>query len=265
MFCQQYLKYIIEFNEQILGLYYIQDFLEVAIFISLTYKCLTWLKQDNTKNLLLGSYLYISLVVFSYLTSCNILFFTLMLAMPICILFVLVIHQKQLQKNFLLSSKTNIVLTSTPQNNWLESFIQSCLISSHNKKDLTCIIERSQNLQPLIKSPFILNLPIQKEITNLILASSKINDQSLFWINESGTIQSINVEWSDLLLSELIIKPNNNSTLSNEAAILLTQKTDALIFSIHTLSDTHTIWYKGTCIKQATIPQLLKFINKKFF
>ena len=262
MFCQQYLKYIIEFNEQILGLYYIQDFLEVIIFISITYKCLIWLKQDNTKNLLFGSYLYISLIIFSYLTSCNILFFTLMLAMPICILFVLVIHQKQLQKNFLLSSKTNHVFASMPQKNWIDSFVQSCLIASHNKKNITCIIERSQHLQPLLKPPFMLYIPIQQEITNLILESNKINEQSLFWINESGIIQSINVEWNDLLLSEIIIKSNNNKTLSNDAAMLLTEKTDALIFAIHTLSDTNTIWYKGTCIKQATIQQLLKFIHK---
>ena len=262
MFCIQSLKSFIEFIQKNFGLYYFQDFLEILIFSIITYKCLIWLKQDNTKNLLLGSYLYISLIIFSHLTSCNILFTTLLITAPIVILFIIVIHQKQLQKNFVLSSKTNLIISSEKQTNWLETFIQSCLIASHNKKNITCIIELSQNLQTLLKTDFILNIPIQHEFINIILSSNKITDKSIFWINQAGTIYSANVSWSNLLLNELIIKPNNNFTLSYEAAMLLTQKTDALIFSINAHSDTHTIWYKGNCIKQATIQQLLKFIHK---
>ena len=262
MFCQQYFAYLIEFCAQTFELYAIQDLIEIAIFIYITYKCLLWLKQDHTKNLLIGSYSYMAILIAAHFCSCNILFSTLLLATPICIIFALIIHQKQLQKNFILSSKIKATLAATPQKNWLESLIQSCLIAAHQQKNIVCIVERSQHLSPLLQTPFILQVPIQQDITNFILSSSKISDSCLLWIHESGTIYSINVAWGDVLLNELILKPRNAQSLLQEAALLLTEKTDALVFSIHTTSDTHTIWYKGSCIKQTTVQHMLQFIAK---
>lgn len=262
MFCQQYISIASNFFAQTLEIYTLQDGLEIIIFILITYKSFIWLKQDHTKNLLLNSYLYMSLLIFAHISSCSILFHTLLISAPICIIFALIIHQKQLQKNFVLSSKTNLNLQKTPQKNWLESLLQSCLYASHQKKNIICIIERSQHLQPLLHTQYLLQIPIQENITNLLLASSKITDNCILWIDESGIIQSINVSWNHTLINELIIKPDNAQSLQHEAALLLTEKTDALVFSIDTASNTHTIWYKGSCIKQNTIQHLLQFINK---
>lgn len=262
MFCQQYLTLLKDFFTQTLNVYTMQDCLEVCTFSYISYKSLIWLKQDHTKNLLLSFYSYLGLLLFAHLSSCTILFHTLLLSAPICIIFVMIIHQKQLQKNFVLSSKTHINLQTTPTKNWLESLLQSCLLVSHQNKNIICIIERSQHLQSLLQAPYLLQAPIKQDLTNLLLASNKISDPCLLWIHESGSIQSINVSWSDTLINELIIKPHNTLSLFHEAALLLTEKTDAIIFSIHTDTDTHTIWYKGSCIKQNTVQQLLQFMNK---
>src|SRR5690606_24231974 len=152
------------------------------------YRCLIWLKQDHTKNLLLGSYAYMGMLVFANLSSCDVLFSALFIGAPICALFAITIHQKQLQKNFLLSSKAPRHFSFVSAKNWLESIIQSCLIASYNKKKIICIIERTQHLQPLLQAPFMLQVPIQQEFTNLLLGSDKITEQSILWIHESGII-----------------------------------------------------------------------------
>lgn len=262
MFCQQYISYIKAFLEQTLEIYTLQDCLEILVFIAISYKSLIWLKQDHTKNLLINAYIYIGLLTFAYISSCSILFHTLLIAAPICIIFALIIHQKQLQKNFILSSKTNLSLQKTPQKNWLESLLQSCLYASHQKKNIVCIIERSQHLQPLLHAPYLLQIPIQEHITNLLLASTKITDNCILWIDDQGIIQSINVSWNHTLINELIIKPQNTLSLQHEAALLLTEKTDALVFSIDTTFNNNIIWYKGSCIKQNTTQNLLLFIHK---
>lgn len=262
MFCQQYISFAANFFAQTLEIHTIQDCIEITAFIFLTYKCLIWLKQDHTKNLLLSSYMYICVTIFAYLSSCSVLFHTLLISAPVSIIFALIIHQKQLQKNFILSSKTNLDFQKMPQANWLKSLLQSCLQASHHKKNIVCIIERSQNLKPLLHTSYLLQIPIQEDITTLLLASSKVTDNSILWIDELGIIQSINVLWNHTLINELIIKPKTSQSLLHEAALLLTEKTDALIFSINTSSDAHTVWYKGSCIKQNTVELLLQFINK---
>lgn len=261
MFYQDFFIYFFTMCTQTLGLYSIQDYIELLVFIVIIYKTLNWLKQDHTNNLLLGSYAYFAMLLFSYSSNCTILFSTLLFAMPLCIMFALIAHQKQLQKNFILSTKQQFVSTSLPQKNWIENVIQSCLIACHHNKTIVCIIERSQDLNPLLQTPFLLHIPIQQDIVSFLLASTKVTDNSMLLIHESGIIQSINVTWSQLLLNELIIQPTNSKNLTHEAALILTQKTDALLFTISTNTDHHTIWYQGACLKQTTIQQLLIYIK----
>lgn len=262
MFYSQYIAYIQEFGAELLNLYTLQDYIEVTFFIFITHKALFWLKQDHTKHLLLTSYAYFSLLATTYLTSCSVLFVTLLLIAPAYIVFCIVIHQKQLQKNFISSSKKYFTPHTAPPKNWLENLIQSCLIASHNKKNITCIIERNQSLQALLNATITLQTPIQKKTTNFILASEKIDQNCLLWTQSSGIIQGINVQWSSFLTDEILVKPKDTLALYYEAALLLTEKTDAIIFAINTTSDMHTIWYQGKCIQQVSVQQLLNFIKK---
>lgn len=262
MFYDQYVTFFQEFCTELLGLYLYQDYIEVLVFIAIIYKALMWLKQDHTKHLVLASYSYFTLLSCSYYLSCTILFSTLLLLTPALIMFFIVTHQKQLQKNFVLPSNKYITPATTPDKNWLDGLIQSCLIASHQQKHMICILERNDSLQALLHAPFMLQVPIKQDITNLLLASSNITSHSLLWIHQSGTIQSINVSWSSFLTSELIPRSPNAMTNTYDAAQLVTQKTDAIIFEINAAADTHTIWYQGKCIKQVTVQQLLLFVKE---
>jgi len=259
----EYLTFMQELCADLLGLYLYQDYLEVIFFIFVTYQCLSWLKQDHTKHLVFASYSYFSLFAFSYYFSCTILFSTLLMLTPVCLMLCIIIHQRQLQKNFVLPSTKYATTKTIPHKNWIDTLIQSCLIASHHNKHISCILERNDHIHSLLHAPFVLQLPIQKDITDLLLASTNIHDHSLLWANHSGMIQSINVSWSSFLLNELFITSKTDSSIiHHEAATLLTQKTDALVFEINTTKDTNTIWYQGKCMQHVTVQQLLIFVKE---
>lgn len=249
------------FLTQTLGIYYFSDYVEIIIFSFISYRCLMWLKQDHTKNLLLGSYAYMSLLLAAHLCSCTILFQALLFAAPLCILLVMITHQKQLQKNFLLAAKAPITFATNVPTNWLEILIQSCLTATHHKKNIVCIIERSQHLLPLLKVTSILHVPVQQQNLALFMHSSKLHNPSLFWLHESGIIQGVNVGWADAIMQECLTTSHDAAQTVYDAAPLFVQKTDALIFSMYTSADTHTIWHQDSCIKHATTTQLIKYLT----
>ncbi|MBI2352645.1 hypothetical protein HYV11_00185 [Candidatus Dependentiae bacterium] len=262
MFFFHYFTYFLNIINHSLGLYSIQDVIEVFFFITITYKSMLWLRQDHTKQLLLNIYGYFALLSFSYLCSCPILFSTLLICSPLYLFFIMIIHQKQIQKNFILSQKEPFLSKIIPDKNWLENLIQACLISSHQNKSIVCIIERTQHLDPLLQISFKAQIPIQGDIVSFLLASTKISDHSLMWIHESGFIQSLNLEWSSLLLNELILPPTDQSILLHELALLLTKKTDAFIFSISaSQKNKYFIWHQGTFFQETTIQSLLSKIK----
>lgn len=263
MFYHQWAGYITEFCSEMLHIYSWQDYIEIAFFIFITHQALQWLKQDHTKHLLATSYAYFTMLFMSYYFNCTTLFTTALFVAPAYMVFCIVVHQKQLQKNFVLPSKKFFTPVTTPQKNWLETLIQSCLITANHKQHITCIIERNDNLQVLLQAPFNLELPIQEDIANLLLASNNIHADSICWVHQSGVIHSINVRWSSFLTNQILVQPANTAqALTHEAALLLSQKTDALVFDISTTNDLHTIWYQGNCMKRLTMPQLLMFIKK---
>lgn len=257
------LLFLQELGANLLGLYLYQDYIEVTLFILATYKTLTWLKQDHTKQLVLGSYAYFCTLSLSYYFSCTILFSTLLVLTPALIAFAIIIHQKQLQRNFILPSKKYVTPQAIPHKNWFNILIQSCLQVSHQQKHITCIIERTDHLFALLQAPFVLQLPIQQDITKLILSSNSVNNDSILWINQSGIMHSINVVWKPLLIEETFISDQTKqSVINHEAATLLTAKTDALVFEINASTNTHTIWYQGKCMQNTTVQELLLFVKE---
>ncbi len=254
--------YVTEFGAEQLGLYTYQNYIELFLFIIVTYKSLTWLKKDHTKPLLIYSYAYFALMFASYGLSCNILFHTMVIFSPAFVLFCIVIHQKQLQKNFVFASSKQITPQTIPNQNWLEVLIRSCLLSSYQKKQLICIVQRSDYLGTLLHAPYELSLPIQQDIVDLVLASNDLDNPSILWTDSSGILCSVNVKWKKTLTEEVFMfnQQNQQSALTHhhETIAMLTKKTDAFVFLINASTGEHAIWHQGKCLHQITIDQLLK-------
>ncbi|MCX5923683.1 MAG: hypothetical protein NTU89_03915 [Candidatus Dependentiae bacterium] len=251
-----------EFCAQQLGLYTYQNYIELFFFVLITNKTLTWLKKDHTKHLLFYTYSYFALLFASYSFSCTILFSSMIIFSPALVIFCIVIHQKQIQKNFVFASLKQVSPSTIPDQNWLEVLIRSCLLSSYQKKQLICIVQRFDHLGTLLQAPYELNLPVQQDIVDLILASNDLDNPSILWADQSGILCSVNVKWKKLLSEEVFMfdKQSELHPLTHHHATIsmLTKKTDSFAFLINASTGEHALWYQGKCCKQITIDQLLK-------
>ena len=244
-----------EFCADQLGLYTIQNYIEVCVFSFVIYKILSWLAQDHTKHLLLYVYGYTALMMASYATSCMTLFWTMFFCIPIAMLASIVLHQKQLQKNFILASSKDLTPHTMPAKNWLGLFVRSCLLAAYQKKQLYCIIERSNHLAPVLHNNCPLHLALQQNIIDLILSSSALHNPSVIWLTQSGILHTVNATWKETLTSEIL----SSHPQPHRAEIhLLTSKTDAVVWSIDPTTKMAMLWYQGTFMQQLTIDQLMK-------
>lgn len=244
-----------EFCADQLGMYTIQNYIEVAVFSFVIYKILTWLGQDHTKHLLLYVYGYAAMMMTSYATSCTTLFWTMFLCIPVTMLASIVLHQKQLQKNFILASSKDLTPHTMPAKNWLGLLIRSCLLAAYQKKQLYCIIERTSHLAPVLQNNCPLHLALQQNVIDLILSSSALHNPSVIWLTQSGILNTVNATWKETLTSEML---SSHAQPNHGEIILLTSKTDALVWSIDPTTKMAMLWYQGTFMQQLTIDQLMK-------
>ena len=256
MFSKLPFSFIPEFCADKLGLYTLQNYIEVFVFSFVIYKMLRWLQQDPTKHLILYAYGYASVMIASYLTGCITLFWTLFICMPVAIMTCIIIHQKQLQKNFILASSKDLTPHTLPTKNWLDLFIRSMLLAAYQNKQLYCIIERSDHLAPLLHAPCNLYLALQQNIIDLILTSNALENPSIVWLTDFGIINSVNASWQKILTNEIL--STDNPSKHHTEIILLTAKTDALVFSIDPVTKLAMLWYQGKSMHKLTIDQLMK-------
>ena len=78
----------------------------------------------------------------------------------------------------------------------------------------------------------------------------------MLWVDQAGTLCSVNVKWQKSLTEELF--PSNHINENFELAKILTNKTDAFAFVINAFTQEHAIWYQGTYVQKLSVDQLLK-------
>ncbi|OGB86465.1 hypothetical protein A3J41_02815 [candidate division TM6 bacterium RIFCSPHIGHO2_12_FULL_38_8] len=258
-------SYMHEFCADQLSLYTWQNYIEVCAFSYILYKILRWLQQDHTKHLILHVYAYAGIMILSGLTGCITLFWTMFIIMPVAMVACIIMHQKQLQKNFILASGKDLTPHSLPTKNWLDLFVRSCLLFAYQHKQFYCIIERSDHLAPLLQSPCNLYLALQQNIIDLVLSSTALHNPAILWLTDSGIINSVNVTWQPILTNE-ILTPQHQTTHHAEI-LLLTAKTDALVWSIDPTTKLAMLWHQGKSMHKLTIDQLLtsskQILNQK--
>ncbi|MBP6891984.1 hypothetical protein KBB68_00225 [Candidatus Babeliales bacterium] len=244
-----------EFGADQLGLYSIQNYIEVVIFSFIIYKILQWLAQDHTKHLLLYVYAYAIVMITSYTTSCTTLFWTMFLCAPVVMIASIILHQKQLQKNFILASSKDLTPHTLPAKNWLGLLIRSCLLAAYQKKQLYCIIERTNHLAPVLHNHCPLHLALQQNVIDLIFSSNALHNPTVLWLTQTGILNTFNATWKETLINEILTahKYRNHGEI-----IILTSKTDALVWSIDPTTKMAMLWHQGTFIQQLTIDQLMK-------
>ena len=259
------LESIVHFANNYLQIYAAIDCVEILFFITVIFKISTWLNTDHTKPLLLYFYSYFATLFSAYFFQLTTVYQLMLVTAPIYFVLLLVHHQKNLQKNFIISKSKPLNPTKSVHKEWVEILIRGCLVASHRKKNITCIIEQFDSLDTLIDIPFRLDIAIQKQIIDMLLESVAYDTNKLITVNRNGMIVSINASWSDLVINELIFTPIHEQQLPKEYAQIVTTKTDAILIHINSQHQHHFVAHQGKIIENVTIDQTLKLIKNLLY
>jgi len=227
-----------------------RDGVEILFFSGLFYYLALWLRHDKHTNLVWYFYGYCTTICIAYFAELSSITLFLLICSPIVIMLFITVHQETLQRNFV--ALKSIQPTHHLAHNWLEPFIQGCLHALHKNKSITCLIERTDQLDNLVHTACVLNAPVQSILLETIIASSAYDEQSMIWINKHGHIQGINSTWHK--------QPNHANWL--DCACIYTTKVDALVVHGEPISRTFTLIMNGNPIEHMSAHQLQQLLQK---
>ena len=257
------LSYLQQFCAEQFTLYTYQNYLEIVILSILVYKALRWLQSDHTKPMILYVYLYTGTMIFSQLINATTLFWVLAICAPIATIVCIIAHQKNIQKYFAWKNVHRFEASTLPDQQWLEILMRSVLLAAHHKKNIFCIIQRKDYILHFIEAPYKIELPIQKNVLDLILASPLIENPSIILVTEFGILQNVNAIWSNKLLEYMMMFGEHDSVQHcQDAANVLSRRTDAIIWHINPNTQECSMWYQDTHIKNMSIDQVLTLLKK---
>ena len=250
------------FLQEYLSIYSWQDFIEILFFSLIVYTISMWLKQDHSDKLLPAFYGYLCLFCSSYFFSLSTIHNALFVAAPVVATLLIMYHQKQLQKNFILARKQPLEPKKIAGPHWIEECIRSCLVVAHQKKEITCIIENRDSLEHMIDYQILLDVHIQKNVLNLLLLSDLFQSKKPIWLKRSGKVFSVNCSWSDNLTSDSLLSLSSRQPDWQNYGSIVTSKTDAILFHINAEPEKSGVCYKGEIIQKMSSDHVLKFIKQ---
>ncbi len=201
---------------------------EVIFFAALFYYTVSWLSADKRKNLVLWFYGYCAAAFGAHILHLPTMAQFLFLFAPAAIMIFVLFHQDTLQRNFIVAKN---ITPARPTNDWLGDLMGVFLSTVSKNKPVICVIEKTDALCTLLASPLTFNTPIQKNLLEILLNSTAFESQKMIWINHHGQLMALNASWHQLD-DEWFKSEMGDTQAWKQDAILLTNKTDALVFKI---------------------------------
>lgn len=237
---------------QLLSIFMFKDYVEILFFSTLIYSLSRWLLYDYTKKLIPYLYGYLTLFIFAHYYECTTITFFLLLTIPGAIGTFILMHQETLQKNLI--GLKNISSPIKAHSDWTESLMQTVLYQINRKKDMLCIIEKTDDLSSFIAPLFALETPLSSDFLTILCDSPSYNHTSMLWITHNGIMKGINSTWNT--------QAATTHSQSHEITRLYTQTNDALFFHAHALTNQATVIINGSIEKNYSMFQLHQLIHK---
>jgi hypothetical protein len=231
-----------------------RDAAELALLSGIIYFFLRWLNEDTSGYPLCFLYGYSALTFGTYCLQLYTISTLLLIALPITITLLIIIHQHTLQKRFITYKVIKPLQEDT--NAWLEEFIGTCLGAFHKQKDIFCLIERNDRLKELMDAPFYLYGDLKKSFMDVLVDHLDTANNRMLWINQQGKIIAIN--------ACLASAPQNTTSLPiwKQQALILTHKTDAIILKTCSTSRLFTVIAQGRLIEELPVSQALALLKR---
>jgi len=236
---------------------YVINFVEIIFLSSTVYYFSLWLKKDKRHNLLLYFYCYCLLMIATYLLHLPTLNLFLLYTSPIALLLFIIFHQEQLQKNFITLVNTT---KSHPKNTseWLENLIRASLHGINSNKSLIVAIEQCSDVSPFVEPACSLAGDLSFDSLLLVIDSPHFDQNKILWCSYQGQLKGVNCA----LLTSQTTPIGTDIPAWQQYALLMTLKTDTIIFKTNIAQRTFDVVIKGTCTPNIPAHQILTFIKK---
>ena len=234
-----------------------QDYVEIVVLAFLFYETARWLKQDREKNLLIYFYGYLLVIFASHGLHLTTLSSLLLLCSPATIMFFFIMHQEQLQKNFV--SLKNITRPQQyPTNDWLSVLMKAILTQLAHNKSALILFEHSDAIAPHLSTSEPLEVAITPGIISLLF-SQLYSPEHLCWVSSDGILKGINTSF------KASWHPTSYQTKDAwiDDAVAHTSRTDCIILAAHADTHHYSIAHKGTIFEQLSLEQAQQFIRKQ--
>ena len=238
-------------------MFYLSCLAEIYFFSTIVYLFSVWLKSDKRHNLLLYFYTYCMVFALASFLDLSTIRLFLWYSCPVVFILFIIFHEEILQRNFVtLHNKQTLI--SPYCTHWLENLVRASLYTMNNNKSLYVVIENYSDLKPFMNSDYIFNSPLSLELLTLIVDSAHFDAHKIIWCNSQGKLIGINSSWSIAVPDET---PHAIPSWQQEA-LLMTLKTDTIIFKVNIQDRNFDIVLKGTLYHTIQATQVVPFIKK---
>lgn len=236
----------------------IKDFFEIAFLSGTIYYFSVWLSTDKKKNLLVYFYCYCACIVTGYLVNALTISTFLVYTSPVALLLFIIFHQDVLQRNFI-TLHTQQPIDYDTFIDWLENLIRTALYAINNNKQLICVIENESDLSPYLQTSFLLQSPLWQNIMCLVIDSASFDQEKIVWCNRNGKLVGFNASWNIARNGQTA---QNNMPLWQQDALLMTLKTDTIVFKADPRTRNFDCVIKGILYQNVTAHNLIPLIKK---
>jgi DNA integrity scanning protein DisA with diadenylate cyclase activity len=234
-----------------------KDAVEIAFFVSTFYYFSAWLAKDKTKNLVMGFYGYSTLVVLTHFINLSNVNYLLIAAFPAAIMFLFLVHQKELQKNFITFQN---IKPKVKNLDWIDIILRAAVTAVDNNKHFLCLIEGKDSLKGFINTEMRADSELNESLIDVLIKSPMFNQDKIVWVS-NGKLLAINADW-DIENKKVWVAEKSKLEEWKQNGILFSSKTDAIIFKAYPDKRCFDIIARGKISEQVTINNGLSIINQ---
>jgi len=247
-----------------LGLFFgMKDIIEIFLIALPLYSFSIWLLADTNKQLLVSFYSYCAALLLSFAFGLQTITFALLAAAPAALLLCVALHQKTLQKNFVTFKK--MVPEEHAAKSWHESLIRECLVVANNNKDITCVIEQHDAVEPYLASSVPLQCKINPATLSLITSSSLYQEESMLIFSSYGDLLAVNAVWKMPTSTSWLSGAINLEKLIEHNTLFYSTHFDAITLSLSHKKRLFVVVFKGEKYENLSAKQALDLLQKQTF
>jgi hypothetical protein len=244
-----------------LGLFFgIKDILEIIILSVPLYSFSVWLISDTTKELLFSFYSYCSILLLSFAIGLQTLGFIMLAAAPAALLLCIALHQKTLQQPFVTFKK--MVPAEPMVSSWHESLIRECLVVANNNKDITCVLEQRDTVEPFLSSSVQLQSAINHATLSFITSSALYQEEDMLIFSATGNLMAVNAVWKLPTSASWLSGAINPEKLTEHNTLFYSTHFDAITLSLSHKKRLFAVIFSGEKYENLSAAQALTLIQK---